>query len=29
VVPGKQVAPLLLKREQMVAAARPSEKVSK
>jgi hypothetical protein len=25
VVPGKQVAPLLLKREQMVAAARPSQ----
>lgn len=29
VVPGKQVAPLLLKREQMVAVARPPEKNSK
>ena len=29
VVPGKQVAPLLLKREQMVAAVRPPEKKSK
>lgn len=29
VVPGKQVAPLLLKREQMVAAPRPPQKNSK
>lgn len=29
VVPGKQVAPLLLKREQMVAAPRPSQKNGK
>ncbi len=29
VVPGKQVAPLLLKREQMVAAAAPAQKNSK